>query len=221
MPDPAMAWWWPVLFGLMGFIEPCAIGMTLLFVFTLEGKSAGEKVTQVAVFTLMRTLATGLLGIAAALVGALFLDMQKAVWILVGILYLAIGALYATGRISVLKKSIGTRIAVLSAARGAAVLGALFALNIPACAGPLLLALLAVAAAGGASGWTLANAFAMLALFGLALSLPIVAAVMFPRARAAFDWVARAASRLPIWTGVLFLILGAWSIWFGLFVTVA
>lgn len=221
MPDLAMTWLWPILFGLMGFIEPCAIGMTLLFVFTLEGKPAAQKVAQVAVFTLTRTVATGLLGVAAAMVGSLFLEAQKAVWILVGILYLWIGALYASGRISVLKQSIGTRMAALSAARGSAILGALFALNIPACAGPLLLALLAAAAAGGASGGTLANGFIMLGLFGFALSLPIVAAAMFPRARAIFDWLGRLATRLPLWTGALFMILGAWSIWFGLFVTIA
>jgi cytochrome c-type biogenesis protein len=50
----------------------------------------------------------------------------------------------------------------------------LLGLNIPPCAGPLLLALLRAAAAGGASGATLASGFASLGLFGLAMSLPLV-----------------------------------------------
>jgi len=175
----------------------------------------------VLAFTAMRTLAMGMLGVAASLVGSWFLGFQKAVWIAVEALYVGIGILYMSGRIALLKHSLGPSVARLAGARGSALLGALFALNIPACAGPLLLGLLAAAAAEGASGRTLASGFAMLALFGFALSLPIVAAALFPRARAVFDWLARLAQRIPVWTGVLFVALGAWSIWFGFFVSIA
>ena len=58
-------------------------------------------------------------------------------------------------------------------------------------------------------------------MFGLALSLPIVAVAIFPRATRFFDWLAQLGRRLPIWTGLLFVVLGAWSIWFGLYVTIA
>jgi cytochrome c-type biogenesis protein len=212
---------WPILFGLLGFIEPCAVGTTLLFVVTLEGKRARDKLQQVVFFTLTRTVVTGLLGVLAALVGAVFLGVQKAVWLLVGLVYAAIGLLYVTGRISVLKRSLGPRLASLSASRGSALLGALFALNIPACAGPLLVALLASAAAHGATGMTLVNGFVSLALFGLALSLPIVAAVLFPETRRVLDRLSGLSRRIPFWTGLLFVVLGIWSIWFGLFVSVA
>ncbi len=211
---------WPVLFGLLGFIEPCAVGTTLLFVVTLEGKAPGDKLRQVVVFTLTRTVVTGFLGVLAALVGSFFLGFQKVVWILVGVVYAAIGLLYITGRISVLKRSIGPRFASLSTSRGSALLGALFALNIPACAGPLLIALLASAAAYGATGLTLVNGFVSLALFGLALSLPIVVAVLFPGTRRVLDWLAGLSHRIPTWTGLLFIVLGIWSMWFGLFVSV-
>ena len=211
---------WPILFGLLGFIEPCAIGTTLLFLITLEGRSATQKVAQVLAFTLTRTIATGLLGVVAALVGSWFLGLQKAVWVAVGLLYLAIGYLYISGRIGVLKRSLGPGLSRLSAARGSALLGALFGLNIPACAGPLLLALLASAAAEGATGVTLARGFASLALFGFALSLPLLAIVLFPPARRALDWIASLGDRLPLWTGGLFALLGIWSIWFGFYVSI-
>ena len=211
---------WPILFGLLGFIEPCAIGTTLLFLITLEGRSATQKVAQVLAFTLTRTIATGLLGVVAALVGSWVLGLQKAVWVAVGLLYLAIGYLYISGRIGVLKRSLGPGLSRLSAARGSALLGALFGLNIPACAGPLLLALLASAAAEGATGVTLAKGFVSLALFGFALSLPLLAIVLFPPARRALDWLANLGDRLPLWTGGLFALLGAWSIWFGFYVSV-
>ena len=211
----------PIVFGLFGFIEPCAVGTTLFFLLTLDGKSDAQKVRQVVVFTLTRTVAMGLLGVLAALIGSLFLGLQKAVWIIVGLLYAAVGVLYVTRRISILKKSFGPSFASLSSAGGSAALGMLFGLNIPACAGPLLLALLATAAAEGASGRALVTGFWTLALFGFALSSPIVLAVLFPRARRLFDWLAAMSERLPVWTGLVFLALGLWSIWFGLFVTIS
>ena len=211
---------WPVGFGLMGFIEPCAVGSTLLFIKTTEGNTASIKTGQVFTFALTRALFTGLLGVLAAFVGSLFLGAQKAVWVLVGILYAAIGILYLTGRIAPLMVSLGPRLSSLSRPRGSLVLGAVLGLNIPACAGPLLLALLASSAAAGASGAALVRGFISLALFGLALSLPLVVAVMFAPARRALDWLAGLSRRMPIWTGLVFLVLGIWSIWFGLFVTI-
>ena len=93
-------------------------------------------------------------------------------------------------------------------------------LNIPACAGPILVVLLATAAAEGARGTTFAHGFVSLALFGFALSLPLVVAVLFARARRALDWLAGLSRRLPFWTGLLFVLLGVWSIWFGVLVTI-
>jgi cytochrome c-type biogenesis protein len=211
---------WPIGFGLLGFIEPCAIGATLLFVKTTEGQPPAVKVAQVFAFTLSRALFIGLLGALAAFIGTMFLAVQKAVWLLMGALYVAIGVLYLTGRIGALMVSIGPRLASLASPRGSIVLGVTFGLNIPACAGPILIALLAASAAGGASGETVARGFASLALFGFALSLPLVAAVLFVRAHRVLDWLGGLTRRMPLWTGVLFVVLGAWSIWFGLFVSI-
>ena len=208
----------PIGLGLFGFIEPCSIGSTLLFIKTTEATPPATKVWQVFAFTASRAVLTGLLGVAAVLIGSLFLGLQKAAWVALGALYAAIGVLYLTGRIGVLMRSFGPRLATLSSRRGSIVLGAVFGLNIPACAGPLLLALLAASAAGGASGATLARGFVSLALFGTALSLPLVAAVLFARARRALDWLAGLTRRIPFWTGALFIALGLWSIWFGLYV---
>lgn len=211
---------WPIGFGLMGFIEPCAIGSTLLFIKTTEGNTPSIKTGQVLIFTLSRAIFTGLLGVAAAFVGSLFLGAQKLVWIAVGLVYVVIGILYLTGKIAPLMVSFGPRLAWLARPRGSLVLGAVLGLNIPACAGPLLLALLASAAAAGSSGTALAQGFISLALFGFALSLPLVVAVLFAPARRALDWVAGLTRRIPTWTGLLFVALGIWSVWFGLYVSI-
>lgn len=207
----------PVGLGLMGFVEPCSIGSTLIFVKTLEGSDAEAKLTQVGIFALSRALFMGALGLAAALIGTSFLGFQRSAWVVLGALYIGLGVLFVADKASLLNVTLGPSLARLSGARGPAALGVLFGLNVPACAAPLIFALLGAAAAGGASGATLAQGFISLALFGLALSVPLIAAVLFERARGAIDWLGSLSQRLPFWTGVVLILLGLWSIWFGLF----
>jgi len=211
----------PVGLGLFGFVEPCSIGTSLLFVKTLEGRAPRSKLAQVGVFMGTRALLMGALGLAAAALGGAFLGYQKAAWIAFGTLYALIGAVYLAGKAGSLARSLGPRLTRLSSVNGAAALGTLFAFNIPACAGPLILGLLGIAAASGAGGASLGRGFFSLALFGLALSLPILLVVLSRRARGALDWLAALSRRMPFWTGLILIVLGLWSIWFGLFVSIA
>lgn len=59
--------WLPLMLGLFGFIEPCSIGSSLLFIKYLEGKSATHKFAQVGIFALTRALFTGALGLLSVL----------------------------------------------------------------------------------------------------------------------------------------------------------
>lgn len=59
-----------------------------------------------------------------------------------------------------------------------------------------------------------------MALFGLALSLPIAPAVFFERARTVLNQLDNFSRRTQRLTGAALVILGVWSIWFGLFVDV-
>lgn len=52
----------PLGLGLLGFIEPCSIGSSLLFVKAVEGNPPAIKLVQVGVFALTRALFIGLLG---------------------------------------------------------------------------------------------------------------------------------------------------------------
>ena len=45
--------------GLLGFIEPCSMGVNLLFIKYLEGKAAVRKASQTVVFMLTRGLLIG------------------------------------------------------------------------------------------------------------------------------------------------------------------
>lgn len=163
-----------------------------------------------------RAVSIGLLGVLAVVLGTAFVGFQRAAWVALGAIYVLIGLLYLAGRAGALMVSLGPGLARLSDTRGSAALGLLLGLNVPPCAGPLLVALLGGAAAGGASGGTLAGGFVSLGLFGLAMSLPLVLAVLFEPARRALDWLAGLSRRLPLWTGLLLVVLGAWSIKLGL-----
>ncbi len=209
--------WLPLGLGLFGFIEPCSIGASLLFAKYLEGKETSHKLMQVSVFALVRALFMGALGLAAFWIGTSFLRFQQGVWIVFGAIYVLIGSFYVTGTSRILAVSLGVRLSKLSGLRGSVGLGLLFAFNIPACAGPLIFALLASAAARGATGGALASSFVSLSIFGAALSLPLVLLVLFPSLRRGLDLVVGLSGRLPFWTGLVFIFLGLWSVAFGFF----
>jgi len=103
------------------------------------------------VFTLTRALFIGSLGALAAIVGTAFLPLQRGGYVLLGTLYLTLGLAYLTGYAGRLMSSIGPNLSLLSTLRGSAVLGLVFGLNVPACALPLLAAVLGAAAVGGAA----------------------------------------------------------------------
>lgn len=210
--------WIPLGLGLLGFVEPCSIGSTFLFLKYLEGKSAVGKLFQVIVFALTRGLFIGILGAAAALLGTAFIGFQKAGWVVLGSVYVVIGLFYLTGRAGLLMHTLGPSLSRLSGGRGAISLGILFGLNIPACAAPLMFALFGTAAIGGTGGGGITAGFVSLAIFGLALSLPLVLAAAFAPARQALDRIAGLSRRIPFWTGLVLIALGVWSIAFGLFV---
>lgn len=205
----------PAGLGLFGFIEPCTIGSSLVFIKYLEGKDPSVKVLETAVFAATRSVFIGLLGVLAVLIGDMFLDLQRHAWLGLGTLYVFLGILLATGQSRFFTRSIGPGLRRLSGYRGSAGLGLLFGFNIPACAAPLLLALLAAAAAS--SGATVAKGFIALAVFGLGLSVPLVVAVLVPRARGWLERIASLSGQYPALAGLVLIALGGWSIWFGLF----
>lgn len=173
------------------------------------------RLSQAAVFALTRGVFIGLLGATAAWLGTAFLGFQRAAWLLLGVLYITIGVFYALGKAGFLMRTLGPRVSRFSGARGSAALGILFGLNIPACAAPMLFALFGAAAAGGAAGASIATGFVQLALFGLALSLPLILAVAFAPARRVLDRLTGLSRRIPVWAGLVLIALGVWSIAFG------
>lgn len=195
--------------GLLGFIEPCTVGSTAVLSRTAAGLSRDQRLSFAATYVLVRTFLSGLLGIAAVYVGGRFLGFQKAMWIGLGALYVAIGIAYLAGYSKHLSIGFGRTPAVQTERRSAALLGALFSLNIPACAAPLLALLIGSAAVAAQSAIT---GFALLAVFGLAISLPIAAGLIAPPLQRSILALSRWSDRAPVITGILLALVGLWSV---------
>ncbi len=215
-PDPGL---WHLLglalgLGLLGFVEPCSVGSSLLFVKYLEDRDRAAKIRTTVVFAAARSAFLGGLGVGvgAALLGSVFLAPQHGFWIALGALYVALGIIYLVGRQVRLERTLGPALSRVDDTTGAAALGLLFGLNVPACAAPLLGAVLTATLGATAA----VQGFASLAVFGLALSLPLVVAVFVPRGSRWLDRIAGLSRRAPLWTGVVLVALGLWSVYFGL-----
>ena len=125
----------------------------------------------------------GALSVAAVGIGATFISFQKAAWVIFGMIYVIVGIVYLAGKSQSLKVSLGPALSRFATLEYPAALGVVFEFNSPACAGPLIAVLLGLATARGSAGVPLVPGFISMALFGLALSLPIAPAVFFERAR--------------------------------------
>ena len=203
----------PAGLGLVGFVEPCSIGGSLVFIKAIEVRSAAEKIAETIRFALTRAAIIGGLGAAAALMGQAFEELQRGGWIALGALYAGLGLLLVSGQGGAVMTRLGPSLRRLEGARGSAGLGALFGLNVPACAAPLLIALLGAAAAGGG---TPGEGFVALGIFGLTLSLPLVVLVLLPRTRGLLERLAALSRAYPLMAGLALLAFGLWSIGFAL-----
>ena len=110
------------------------------------------------------------------LAGQRLLGVQTGLWLLFGLGYLAIGLVFLTGGGSGLRRRIRIAPEAWKSAQSPALQGAAFGLNIPACAAPILFGLLGAATTTG----TATAGFAMMAVFALALSAPLLPLSLVP-----------------------------------------
>jgi len=204
----------PAGLGLLGFIEPCTIGGHLIFLGTQKTRTPIERASALTVFIATRTLVAGGFGALIAVLGQFLISVQTNLWLVFGLLYGALGIAILLGNRGTLKLPIRLSPPGWRRAKHPVTLGFAFGLNIPACAAPILFGLLAVAASTG----TVLSGFWMMAVFGFALSLPLVPIASVPRLARWFDMVAEKLRQRTWVIAMIFLLLGAWSVWFGLFV---
>ena len=196
--------------GLLGFVEPCSIGANMIFLGHLREKGKGTRLREAAKFALSRSTVLGLFGLGISFLGGSVFAAQKGFWLLLGLLYLALGvAVLANARFrwGLFGRLSLDRLLPKHEDRSLG-LGLLFGLSLPACAYPLMLALLGP---GAASGPLLG--FLALFVFGLALSIPLVPLAFSERAAKLFGRLAGLGGATPYVIGVVFLLLAAYVLY--------
>lgn len=180
----------PIVFGLVGAITPCALGINAVFLGYAAGKPRPRRLWEWWLFALARAALLTVLGLAFGLLGQMVGGFvrryqQFIAWGLIGL-----GALFILSRFRRLPlpylSLAGNR--ALAGNRSALALGALFGLDIPACTSPLALALLARTVLVG--DWL----FGVMALFvfGFSMSLPLLPVMMI---EGADRWLVEASRR--------------------------
>lgn len=200
--------------GLLGFVEPCTVGAHMLFLQGQKARSMPQRLRAVLAFLAARVLVMGGFGGAIVFLGQSLIGVQSGAWLAFGLLYLALGLAMVTDVHRLARGRIRVAPDRWRVATNPTVQGLAFGLNIPACAAPILFGLIAASAASG----TAIGGFLAMAVFAAALSLPLLPLSVAPglanRLDALADWL-----RPRRWLlGAVFVALGLWSVWFGLYV---
>lgn len=200
--------------GLLGFIEPCTIGTHMLFLGGQRTRPMRERLGAALIFLLARLVVMGGFGGLIVVLGQRLIGVQTGTWLLFGAIYLGLGLAILAGWDKAMRHRIKVSPERWKAASNPLLQGLAFGLNIPACAAPILFGLIGTATLSGSP----TTGFLMMAVFALALSLPLLPLSIVPS-------FARPLDRLADWLrprrwllGAIFIILGTWSVWFGLFV---
>lgn len=202
----------PILLGIAGAFTPCALGVNAVFLGTVLGKSRARRLREWAIFAAARAGLLTLLGLAFGLLGQAVQGYAWGFQVTVNIGMILLGTLFIVHSLRPFPLpgfSLASNRAPTSDL-GVAGLGALFGLDITACIGPFVLALLARTVLIG-NWW---SGGLVLFLFGVSLSLPLLAAILTERTGQWLMDVARRRRLLFFLVGGGFLILlGAAELW--------
>jgi cytochrome c-type biogenesis protein len=198
----------PFAFGLIGFVEPCSMGINAMFLSSVAKTSAAKRLGEIAVFMIMRALVLAILGVSVSLVGELLFSFEKYFYVLLATIYVSVGVLMLFSRSLLVKLQnvhivhwLGLDFKEGSLNR----LGLIAGLTIPACAIPLIAVLLGQSLLLG----DIVAGFMALFVFGLALTVPLALFSFFKRGLIWLGWIAERANKLWIVGGVILILLGA------------
>jgi len=187
----------PLLLGLLGFIEPCSIGINAIFLAHI--KRAGETL----LFMFIRASVLSILGISIAFIGKTVFTFQTYYFIILGSFYIFLGVLYiytVHKGISLFKINLNK----YTKNGNVIVMGIIFGLVIPACAVPLLLALLGRSLLFG----DLLGGLISLFIFGIGLSLPLFLISFSKKAGKILERLSAKVKKIPYLAGIALIIIG-------------
>ncbi len=209
--------------GMLSFLSPCVLPLVPPYLVYLTGASLErfadaeaeprvrrETLAAALLFVLGFTTVFVALGAGASAIGALLRAYSGELAILAGIAIIIMGLHFlGIAPISMLMRQKRLDVAKPVGLWGAYVMGLAFALGWTPCIGPILAAILAVAA----SEQTVAKGAGLLAIYSLGLGIPFVAAAFavepfaafLARFRAHLGMVEKAMGGLLVLTGIAFL----------------
>jgi cytochrome c-type biogenesis protein len=193
----------PLLFGLLGFIEPCSLGINSIFLARIHRFTKLHRIRESLLFAFVRAFVLSLLGLGVAFVGTKVFTFQTFYFVILGAFYAMLGGAYIyTQYKKIYIPSLD--FSRFAKKRNIFTLSVLFGLVIPACAIPLLLVLLGNAFAVD----SLFQGFISLFIFGLGLSFPLVLFSFSNKSSNILKWISEKSSRVPYITGGLLIVLG-------------
>ncbi|MEZ5884352.1 MAG: cytochrome c biogenesis protein CcdA [Paracoccaceae bacterium] len=203
--------------GLLSFLSPCVLPIVPPYLAYMGGVSVSDmsgqtearrRVLLAAVFFVLGLSTVFLLlGFGASAMGRALLQYQDVLTKVAGVLIMIFGAHF----IGVYRIGFMDREARLETGDtggsvfGAYVLGLAFAFGWTPCLGPILGAILGIAASGGDLG----RGTGLLASYALGLGLPfLLVAAFFPRLKGLMDWMKRHMGRIERISGLLLWTVG-------------
>ena len=193
----------PVLFGLIGFFEPCSLGINIIFLNRIKGLNTAKKISETSIFILVRAFLLALVGLSSAFIGSKIFTIQSSFFFILGGVYILFGVLNIINKYKPIFRS-GINLAKYFQNKGSVALGLIFGLVIPACAIPLILALIGKSILLG----NLLEGFVSLFAFGIALSLPLLIISFFAKSNEIISKISEKGRQIPWLAGVVLIVVG-------------
>lgn len=194
----------PIGLGLMGFLEPCSLGANAVFLSSVAPLTGWRRLGEALAFTLSRGVFLGLMGALAGAAGGAVLALQRWYVLALGLGFVLLGLLVLTGGSGALP-----RLPTLGRWRQgrAVLLGVVFGLSAPACATPLLAALVARSLPLGAVG-----GFVEMFAFGVAMSAPLIGLAVWRGWQRGLQRLRALQPYVPYLTGGALVLIGLYGI---------
>jgi cytochrome c-type biogenesis protein len=193
----------PLVLGLIGFIEPCSLGINILFLTRVKGLNRAKRISETLIFSLVRGFFLALVGLSAAFIGSKIITLQSSFFWVLGGVYIITGVIALMNMYRpIFKREIN--ISKYISNKGSIALGFIFGLVIPACAIPLVLALVGKSILLG----NLSAGFFSLFTFGIGLSFPLMVISCFDRSNEIIIKISAKARRIPWLAGMVLIVVG-------------
>jgi cytochrome c-type biogenesis protein len=193
----------PLIFGLIGFVEPCSLGINIIFLNRIKGLKRVKRISETLIFSLVRGFFLALVGLSGAFVGSKIIAIQSSFFLILGGIYILLGVLAVINMYGpTFKYEINMSKYIKN--EGSIALGVVFGLIIPACAISLVLALIGKAILFG----NLLEGFISLFIFGIGLSSPLLLISCFDKSSEIIAKTADRAKKIPWLAGMVLIGVG-------------